>query len=1600
MWRKRVLYPIAAVVAVLLVGVGVGVIAPADQDKAFSQGDAAPDNNPYITESAGSWTRGNEGANEPGALDPVGEMYLSHDLHADDDDGDDGELHDHELEEMLDGRMAVTTVSSVVPLRVDSPYILGVTWPAVDQAIIEARVMFGDEWDHWQRIGVERTNGADGDTSAGTEPFIIGSAVALQVRVVTPGQPGDGIVMHLFSADQPATEVSLTQGELGSSRGFSLATELPVPQSLQTAIVNPQPTILLRSSWGAVAPSGVFDPGTVRGAAVHHTAGVNNYSSAQVPGILRAIQQYHMQGRGWFDIGYNFLVDRYGTIWEGRAGGITNTWKGVHSHSFNGAVTGVSVMGNFQEAGVPAAAVNSLVALLIWKFNLHGVDANGVLLHNGGVFPTILGHRDVPEASTACPGIHLHSLLPTIRARVAAGQGIPPYVFSQDVTGNGAHDILVTAGDTATVFVADPGSGGGPAGHVPFAGVEQLGVDMSLYWKHVGGPTLERGVGTDIFGKRKANGVLYRWSERGTGRIVSSNSYGVGWNRMSIVLTPGDLNRDGNADLLAVHGPTARLYFYAGDGKGGLGVAQQIGRGWSNMSNAAMVGDLNGDGVPDMVAVQRATGDLYFYPGTGTGAFGQFQKIGSGFSGFLEIAPAGDLNGDGVGDVLFHNPSTGETRTMVGSRTGLHGGFVTWDGGWGDWRDPVGAPGWGGAAGHVLIAVDQSSGQLVRPLKSAHSSGPTAAPTYSASPHSFTLPNLALAFIVGNVSGSSAADVVAVDTEGDAYLFVSTSSGFAAPVRIGTGLGQYEHIAPAGDSSFDGTPDLVVVDSAGNIVVIPMVRYPTPHLGEPRVIATGYAGARAYGVGAWSGANKADFIVIDSAGRAFHLIGRGLAGTTSKRQIASGWQTRIVVAGGRPSFTPAPSILTYEPGTGASSMWWSNSVGDLAGSVPVTINLDGGGLIGPNPVDILPPATDIPADGGVTDVAFYGQGHGHGIGLSQYGAQGQAQIGRTHAQILEFYFPGTTVSTRPNNELRVWIQEASTTEILLWAEPDMTFTAGATSGSLPTTQDSRTITAWRFTATGTGGMVASYLSAGSWYTTGFPVDLAATTSLTITGADGTVRFGAEGGFREFTGIGEIHLDPDSASTMRLVIQTPLEAYLRGVVPLAMPATWEAGALSAQAVVSRTYALYDAQEGGPPWYDTCSSSECQLFAGNATFDADGTLTEAYTHESTDAAIAATTGVVLEYSGHLAYTPYSESNGRQVAAGAFPYLSPKADPYDAYPAWSLAVPIEAIEAAYPSVGDVERIRVLRDGKGNFGGRVTTVIITGSTETLEVTGNNFRTTLGIKSALFNLSLGHNRAAGSSSRDLNNNRLSDLPTVAANGAVTVYLGDGVLLYYDTVVSGSGFGVFDHYALVSNFELVGGHGLFAVRGATMTYYRFTKSAIIQSGFTVPGNWGGYRSLTAIDDWDGIGTTALLAQEASTGNVVLFPGIGDGRLSHAQPVTSAWSHVDAIMAAGDIDGDGNPDLFTLDQSTGHLRLHYSTAPGQWAEGGTLVASDWLESSVNGWITSGDWNNDGKFDLIYRSPSSGRLYYRLGNGDGTFQPAQLLGRGYALHILLN
>ena len=190
------------------------------------------------------------------------------------------------------------------------------------------------------------------------------------------------------------------------------------------------PALTLRSAWGASEQIRRGSPSyapELRFSVVHHTAASNSYTRAQSAAIVRAIQLYHVRGNGWNDIGYNFLVDKYGQVLDGRFGGAERNVVGAHAEGFNTGSVGVALLGTYASAQPSTAALTAIANLLAWRLDVGHVDLLARLswISGGNArFPLARRFRSLPSpvidtGPTTCPGNALYRQLPTIACRVA-----------------------------------------------------------------------------------------------------------------------------------------------------------------------------------------------------------------------------------------------------------------------------------------------------------------------------------------------------------------------------------------------------------------------------------------------------------------------------------------------------------------------------------------------------------------------------------------------------------------------------------------------------------------------------------------------------------------------------------------------------------------------------------------------------------------------------------------------------------------------------------------------------------------------------------------------------------------------------------------------------------------------------------------------------------------------------------------------------------------------------------------------------------------------------------------------------------------------------
>ncbi len=292
---------------------------------------------------------------------------------------------------------------------------------------------------------------------------------------------------------------------------WSVADAVP----LRTLSLAGAPAIVPRVAWAgsetALRRGSPRFATTLRFAVVHHTAGASSYSRAQSPAIVRAVAAYHVRSNGWDDVGYNFLIDRFGQIFEGRYGGTTRNVIGAHAQGFNTGSVGVALIGTYTSTTPPAAARTALASLLAWRLDVAHVDPLSTLTHHSAGNPkyaagipvltrAISGHRDT--GFTSCPGDRLYAQLPAV-ARSAAGQGLPK-LYAPVVRGapgglvrftarlSGALPWTVTVSDDAGGVLA---SGAGSGAVVDWTWDARLAPAARYRWIIGAGPSVRPATG-------------------------------------------------------------------------------------------------------------------------------------------------------------------------------------------------------------------------------------------------------------------------------------------------------------------------------------------------------------------------------------------------------------------------------------------------------------------------------------------------------------------------------------------------------------------------------------------------------------------------------------------------------------------------------------------------------------------------------------------------------------------------------------------------------------------------------------------------------------------------------------------------------------------------------------------------------------------------------------------------------------------------------------------------------------------------------------------------------------------------------------------------
>ncbi len=576
-----------------------------------------------------------------------------------------------------DGR---TTVKSR-PQRVVGYGAVGVTWGhgvvvGDDDIALQVRTRTagadGDRWSDWQELEYHDEHAPDpGSREArrarpGTDPLLVGDVDEVQVRSTSRTAPPEDMKLAVIDPGQgqERTEApAIDAAELPSARASQAqsAARTGGEVSAAAAAYTPMPTIFSRAQWGAddrMRDASSLRYYEVHAGFVHHTVNANNYTEAEVPAIIRSIYAYHTKSRGWSDIGYNFLVDRFGRVWEGRYGGVDRPVVGAHTLGYNEYSFAMSAIGNFELVQPSDAVLRAYGAVFAWKLSLHGVSAASTAQDVGrSTFQAINGHRDA--AATACPGKYLYAQLPTIRAYAAAGQvGWAGRELESNLVGGPNPDIVVRRAGDARILIIPTNGSGAPLGDPVDTGLN-LPDARQLY--NVGDWDRD-GFGDVAF--YNADHGIYLLRGNGQGQFAAPLLIASAMRGIRLIAAVGDVTGDGYPDLMG-QPRRSSMRIYPGAGLYGL-APSYVAYSKVKAKHLVGVGRMDADGAPDTVV--RKKKNLVLYKGNGPGGLtAGATKVRGRLAGFDWVIGISDIDLAGHADVLLRKKSDGGLYLLPGN---------------------------------------------------------------------------------------------------------------------------------------------------------------------------------------------------------------------------------------------------------------------------------------------------------------------------------------------------------------------------------------------------------------------------------------------------------------------------------------------------------------------------------------------------------------------------------------------------------------------------------------------------------------------------------------------------------------------------------------------------------------------------------------------------------------------------------------------------------------------------------------------------------------------------------------------------------------------
>ncbi|HSE09393.1 MAG TPA: FG-GAP-like repeat-containing protein [Nocardioidaceae bacterium] len=830
------------------------------------------------------------------------------------------------------------------PTEVGGFATVGVTWDAgqsvdEDEVSVSVRSLEGGEWSDWQTIEYHDDHGPDPDSAEarnarpGTDPIIVGDVDEVQVKIETadgkapagatlavvdpretpdPTRQAPAIDTAALTEEDDLTLSSATTGTTDTGTTADPATELEVPEDgsepdgvLTGEVgITPKPQIFSRAQWGAdesMRDRSSLSYYEVHAGFVHHTVNANDYTRAQVPALLRGIYAYHTRSKGWSDIGYNFVVDRFGRIWEGRYGGVDRPVVGAHTLGYNEYSFAMSALGNFDTAKPSSAMLDAYGRLFAWKLSLHGVSASSAKQWVGKqYFPAINGHRDA--GSTACPGRYLYAQLGQIRSLAVQYQA--PFTArtrSANLAGSPWPDLVVR--DEATRRVSMVRTGGQTnfqRGRRAASGWK--GMDLIAASRDLTGDGIP-----DVVGRNASTKVTSLYPGTAQATLGAPVLRTTRFANVDQLVGAMDMTGDGNADLVARVAGTSNLWVYPGNGKGGFTRRRLLSRDWGGYGLTAAVGDFDGDGRNDLVGRKR--GRLWLVPGGTRPRLGAPVRLPGSWGNFSLISGAGDVTNDGNPDLVV---KVNKSRNV----------FVHEGDGAGGLRERLGpfrnlgrlnyiaaAGQLAGEAGADLIGRNARGALVVFPNNGAKN-------IEAVTDTGLRLRAANLILNVGDWNGDGFGDIMTRTPLGRMDLRLGNGSGgWAPPVVAARGWRKVGLLAAVGDITGDGHPDLM-----GQPAGMAMRIYPGDGAGGflPSFVAhSAIKSDRHTGLGLWDADGSPDSLLRRGDGALLLYRGNGPGGLLNPTTVGKGtngydWLQSVGDATG----DSRPDVIARERATG------------------------------------------------------------------------------------------------------------------------------------------------------------------------------------------------------------------------------------------------------------------------------------------------------------------------------------------------------------------------------------------------------------------------------------------------------------------------------------------------------------------------------------------------------------------------------------------------------------------------------------------------------------------------------------------------------------